>query len=156
MLGSLTSENLAELEQAYQLSLTELTQFTLPAIEDQLLLRKFFCSNINASGKQDSSSFSLADLLIYHEMYTALEFAQISLDRSLFPNTHNWMSSMARETSICDQNKKLDRYINSQPILRNQRRARLTLDDEKENEEGDNGENEYYSSVTGDEQETTV
>ena len=44
MLFPLTNELITDVEKAYQLSTFELKKYILPAIEDQLLIRKFFCS----------------------------------------------------------------------------------------------------------------
>lgn len=71
MLYPLTSEKLNRHEKAYQLCVAELKKYILPAIEDQLLIRKFFCS----TQKGQKGGFSLADIVIYHELFTALELA---------------------------------------------------------------------------------
>ena len=76
MLFTLTSEQLGSQENAYNLCLTEINQYVLPAIEDQLLIRKYFCS----AQKGSKSAFSLADIVIYHELFTALSFSQINVE----------------------------------------------------------------------------
>ena len=68
----------------------ELNQYVLPAIEDQLLIRKFFCS----AQKGNKSAYSLADIVIYHELYTAISFSQMSVEPSKFPNTTTWLTAM--------------------------------------------------------------
>ena len=71
MLFPLNNEQVTNQEKAFQLSQIELKKYILPAIEDQLLIRKFFCS----AQKGQKSGFSLADVVIYHELYTALAYS---------------------------------------------------------------------------------
>ena len=57
-------------------------------MEDQLLIRKYFCS-----GKKQGQ-YSLADLVIYHEIYTAIAHSQIKINEYELPNTAEWFQSL--------------------------------------------------------------
>ena len=67
----------------------------MPAIEDQLLIRKYFCSS--SKGKKN---FSLADIVIYHELYTALAYSSIAVDERKLPHTAEWTKTLTSEWAI--------------------------------------------------------
>ena len=90
MLFQLASEQLSDQEKAYSLCVSELKKYILPAIEDQLLIRKFFCST-----QKGSRGYSLADVVIYHELYTALAYSQVVIDSNVLPNTTEWVTALS-------------------------------------------------------------
>lgn len=83
----------------------------MPAIEDQLLIRKFFCAPTTSKGQK--SKYSLADIVIYHEVYTAMAYAQVSVDNNSLPNTSSWLAAMTQEAAINSQNNKLQEFLSS-------------------------------------------
>ena len=72
-------------------------------MEGQLLIRKFFC----ASQKDSKTGFSLADIMIYHEVYTALALSQIAVEPTQLPNTVEWLGTMTQVAAIQLQNNRL-------------------------------------------------
>ena len=110
MLFSLSNDTAGDQEKAYNLCVYELKKYILPAIENQLLIRKFFCSAQRGS----KGAFSLADIIIYHELYTALAFSSISVEPTQYPNTTTWLTTMTAEAAIQQANNRLQDFISQQ------------------------------------------
>ena len=95
-MDSFTNENLEKEEVNYTTALYEINNFILPALENQLKNATEFCE----STEHDAS---LADIMIYHELQTAVYVGSLIIDSDSSPMTKKWLKRM-------DQNK----YINKQ------------------------------------------
>ena len=112
VLFELSDQKILEQEKAYQVCVYELKKFILPSIEDQLLIRKFFCSAQKDRRKKVSKNgYSLADVVIYHELYTALAYTQVLIDQNSLPHTAEWVQTLTQENAIISQNNKLQEFL---------------------------------------------
>lgn len=114
MLFSLNDESEETYQKAFQLSIIELKKFILPAIEDQLLIRNFFCES--KTHNPYSQIFSLADLVIFHELFTALVFTSTTVEPGQYPNTSIWLEKMQRLPCIENHCQKLLEFVGAPPL----------------------------------------
>ena len=73
------------------------------------MIRKFFCAPSTPKGKD--VGYSLADIVIYHELQTAMAYAQINVDHNMLPNTAAWLATLTQEQAIISQNNKLQELL---------------------------------------------
>ena len=66
--------------------------------------------------KSGETGMTMADIVIYHEIQTALMFTNSQgLDPSVFPSTVIWLSKMSSHAVMIEQDRKLNDFINYAP-----------------------------------------